>query len=74
MDPATLLIIAQAIATIFPTIKGIVDVVDTVRAGKAPTDEQIAAIKTASQATDPAAFEALAKAAGLPWPPAQGSS
>lgn len=68
MNPALILVIVQAIAQMVPVMEEIVAVFQKINSGTPTTDEDIAKIVAASQKSDPAAFEALAKAAGLPWP------
>jgi hypothetical protein len=69
MNPALILALAQAVANLLPTMQMIIQVVDKLKSGEAISDEFIQQLVSASQASDPAAFESLAKAAGLPWPP-----
>jgi hypothetical protein len=69
MSPALILAIGQALAAMVPVMQEIVAVAEKIKSGQPTTDDDVKKIVAASQASDPAAFESLAKAAGIPWPP-----
>lgn len=68
MNPALVLAIVQAISAMVPVMEEIIAVVAKIKSGDPITDADIAKIVSASQASDPAAFDALRKAAGLDQP------